>query len=363
MAAMVEANRLTGCSIASNMKHAAEDLGGGMSRQLIRARQAQRHGDTVGRGLTRLAAASLVSVVVITLGSFALAAPAGARVPRLKKPGAPTNVVVTPTNGGADVSWSAPLSDGGSPITDYLVNASHFASCSTTGNSCSLTGLRNGHRYFVYVRAENAIGAGKRVRIGLIAGQSPTCGNLVPGADLEYCNFRYGSLAGDDLAGADFFGANLFHTDFQGADLSDASFTSANINDANFTDTTLNGTVFDTADPSLSDYIVSGGITGVPAVLPPDFNLVDGYLVGPVANLSSANLSGASLLGFELMDVNFVSADLAGADLDNADLTRANLTGADVSGTELTGVTWANTTCPDGTNSNNDADTCLNNLG
>ncbi len=334
-----------------------------MSRQLTRARQAQRDGKTPGRGFGNFAAASVASVVVIALGSFVLATPAGARVPRLKKPGAPTNVVSTPTNGGGTVSWSPPLSDGGAPITSYQVAAGHFASCTTTGTSCSLTGLRNGRRYFVTVRADNSVGLGKKVRVVLVAGQSPNCNNLTPGADLDYCNLKFADLAGDDLAGADFFGASLFHTDFQGADLSDATLTSADINDANFTGATLNGTVFDTADPSLSDYIISGSIVGVPAVLPPDFNLVDGYLVGPVANLSSANLAGASLVGFELMDANLAAADLAGADLDNADLTRANLTGADVSGTELAGVTWANTTCPDGTNSNNDADTCLNNLG
>jgi hypothetical protein len=34
-----------------------------------------------------------------------------------------------------------------------------------------------------------------------------------------------------------------------------------------------------------------------------------------------------------------------------------------MSGATLFGVTWNNTTCPDGTNSNGDGGTCVNNLG
>jgi hypothetical protein len=333
-----------------------------MSRQLTRLKRFEPFSRSLGSVRGRLGVTSVVSLVVFALGSFALASPVGARVLRIKKPGAPINMVIVPTNGGGNVSWSPPISDGGSPITGYQVAAGHFASCSTPGTSCSLTGLVNGKRYFVAVRAVNAIGLGKKARVAFIAGQAPNCGNLTPGADLEYCNLKFADLAADKLAGADFHGASLFHTDFQGADLTDATFTAADLNYANFTGATLNGTVFDTADPSLSDFIVSGGITGVPAVLPPDFTLVDGYLVGPVANLSGANLAGAALVGQQLIDTDLASADLAGTDLDNANLTGANLTGADVTGTVFTGATWSNTTCPDGTNSNSDANTCLNNL-
>ena len=53
---------------------------------------------------------------------------------------------------------------------------------------------------------------------------------------------------------------------------------------------------------------------------------------------------------------------LAGANLSYSDLTGADLAGADLAGANL-GVIWSDTTCPDGTNSNNDGDTCVNNLG
>ena len=46
---------------------------------------------------------------------------------------------------------------------------------------------------------------------------------------------------------------------------------------------------------------------------------------------------------------------------DAPDLTGADLTGANLHRADLTGVIWSNTTCPDGTNSNNDGGTCAKN--
>jgi uncharacterized protein YjbI with pentapeptide repeats len=65
------------------------------------------------------------------------------------------------------------------------------------------------------------------------------------------------------------------------------------------------------------------------------------------ANLSRANLNGVNLTG----------VDLSGANLSNADLRGANLWGAD-----LNKVTWSNTTCPDGTDSNDDGGACIRHL-
>jgi len=44
--------------------------------------------------------------------------------------------------------------------------------------------------------------------------------------------------------------------------------------------------------------------------------------------------------------------------LAGANLTGADLTGAKLQGATLTGAVWSNTTCPDGTNSNDDGGTC-----
>ena len=55
-------------------------------------------------------------------------------------------------------------------------------------------------------------------------------------------------------------------------------------------------------------------------------------------------------------------ANLTGADLSNANLSYANLYDAYLYDADLTGVNWYDTTCPDGTNSDNNENTCENNL-
>jgi uncharacterized protein YjbI with pentapeptide repeats len=85
------------------------------------------------------------------------------------------------------------------------------------------------------------------------------------------------------------------------------------------------------------------------AKLGPDLSSID--LVG-------ANLSNAQMLGVNLTNATLTGATLHLAVLSNANLTNADLNGADLSNANDTNVTWANTTCPDGTNSNNDTNTC-----
>jgi uncharacterized protein YjbI with pentapeptide repeats len=106
-------------------------------------------------------------------------------------------------------------------------------------------------------------------------------------------------------------GANLTGALLSGANLTNATLTGANLSGANLSGATLTG-------------VTSGGITGTPAALPAGWTLVDGYLIGPGANLTGANLTGA---------------DLTNANLTNAILTNANLSGTNLTGATLTGVT------------------------
>jgi hypothetical protein len=105
-------------------------------------------------------------------------------------------------------------------------------------------------------------------------------------------------------------------------------------------------------------------------------NLSGGYLVGAslqganlngaqlegsfldVANLSAANLNGANLSGALLNGAELAAANLHGANLTDANLSGADLSGANLKGSDLTGVTWSNTVCPDGSNSDADGGTC-----
>jgi hypothetical protein len=81
------------------------------------------------------------------------------------------------------------------------------------------------------------------------------------------------------------------------------------------------------------------------------------------ANLSNADLTGADLSGATLTDADLSSANLTAADLSGATLIAANLSSANLTGANLSGVIWGNTTCPDGTVSDWDGDTCVHDLG
>jgi uncharacterized protein YjbI with pentapeptide repeats len=97
-----------------------------------------------------------------------------------------------------------------------------------------------------------------------------------------------------------------------GADLSFTNLSYLNLDGVNLRDnTTLFG-------------VSSGHITGTP-LLADEWKCVNGYLVGPGANLSGANLTSA----------NLESSFLESADLTNANLLNANISRSDISGTNL----------------------------
>ena len=77
-------------------------------------------------------------------------------------PGAPTGVAATAGNAEASVTWTAPVSTGGSAITGYTVSSSPGAkTCTTAGTlGCTVGGLTNGTAYTFTVTATNGVGTG-----------------------------------------------------------------------------------------------------------------------------------------------------------------------------------------------------------
>jgi len=82
-------------------------------------------------------------------------------------PSAPQNFIATPGNLKTALLWTAPSSDGGSPITDYQVSSDNGSSwVKASGNtSHTFTGLTNGASYTFRVRAINAVGNGASASI------------------------------------------------------------------------------------------------------------------------------------------------------------------------------------------------------
>jgi hypothetical protein len=82
-------------------------------------------------------------------------------------PGAPTGVSATAGNASATVSFSAPVSDGGSAITGYTVTAADATTPANggqtkagSGSPVTVTGLTNGDAYTFTVTATNGVGTG-----------------------------------------------------------------------------------------------------------------------------------------------------------------------------------------------------------
>lgn len=86
----------------------------------------------------------------------------------LVAPDPPTGLTALPGDAGVDLSWTAPAGDGGSAITDYLIEYSlagagswsTFADGTSTATTATVTGLTNGLLYDFRVSAVNAIGTG-----------------------------------------------------------------------------------------------------------------------------------------------------------------------------------------------------------
>ena len=76
-------------------------------------------------------------------------------------PDAPGAVTGVPHNASVQVQWTAPIWDGGTPITDYAATANPSGNtCTTTGTTCTVTGLTNGTAYIFAVTATNGVGTG-----------------------------------------------------------------------------------------------------------------------------------------------------------------------------------------------------------
>lgn len=151
-------------------------------------------------------------------------------------------------------------------------------------------------------------------------------------ANLANAKFRHADLGGTDFSQAT--GANgsrgsqtkLSGTDFLGANLESAALTSVDAPSAAF------------VNANLQSAVVEGNFNG--------------------ATFVGANLGNAVAHAGYFQAANFHAAHIEDIDFSAAVLENAYMQGAHGIPASVAGAVFADTTCPDGTNSNNDGDTC-----
>jgi titin len=116
-------------------------------------------------GLTNGTAYTFTVAATNAVGAGPASAPSNSVTPKpaANVPGAPTNVTAAAGDASATVSWTAPVSDGGSPVTAYSVISlpgGLQAVVSAPSTTAKVTGLTNGTAYTFTVTASNLIGSG-----------------------------------------------------------------------------------------------------------------------------------------------------------------------------------------------------------
>jgi large repetitive protein len=91
-------------------------------------------------------------------------------------PNAPTAVSAAPLDGGATVSFTAPVNNGGSAITGYLITASNGVTGTGATSPLNISGLDNGTAYTFTVKALNINGES----VASVASTSVTPAAIVP---------------------------------------------------------------------------------------------------------------------------------------------------------------------------------------
>ncbi len=121
-------------------------------------------------------------------------------------------------------------------------------------------------------------------------------------ANLQGANLQSAKLAAAEMAGADLAGADLAHARMEEVELERGTLEDANLTDATLEYAYLTGDDIAGADFSGAQLegVTSGEELGTPASLPEPWRLVDGYLIGPRAELGLAHLTGAELAGADL---------------------------------------------------------------
>lgn len=110
-------------------------------------------------------------------------------------PGAPITLTAEPGEGKVALKWAKPVSDGGAPVTDYVVSYQAegsswqtFTDSVSTSTTATVTGLTNGTTYSFKVVAVNAAGQGPEVSVSGVMPVGPFLAPTVEGVTLANSN-------------------------------------------------------------------------------------------------------------------------------------------------------------------------------
>lgn len=206
---------------------------------------------------------------------------------------------------------------------------------------------------YVSLSGDQTIGGTKTFTNGIKFGDGTTQTSAVTSPNLfcPGCDKTGAHLAGAQLNGAYFPAVRLNFSDLTGAKL-----TAADLNFAGLLDAKLGGAVLDGANLS-NARMICGNVNDTPPcvdVSNANMNYTDLTAAIAQANFSNTNMTGANLTG----------GLFSGSDFSNAYMVYANLTDASLyhatglSTAHLQDAIYLHTTCPDGSNSDNDGGTC-----
>ena len=80
------------------------------------------------------------------------------------------------------------------------------------------------------------------------------------------------------------------------------------------------------------------------------------------SDFTGSNIRGADFRHVQFYDMTLIEVNFEFSNFDDVFFRHSDLTGANLTGVSLIDVTWHDTICPDGTNSDNNGNTCENNL-
>lgn len=157
---------------------------------------------TIG-GLTNGTTYTFTVRAVNAVGAGPASTPSNAVTPAGTPPGAPTGVTATAGDASATVSWTAPASDGGSPLSSYTVTpylgTTPRPATTVTGSppatTATVSGLTNDFNYTFRITATNAVGTGPASAPSNMVTPAAPPPRTAPGAPT-----KVGATAGDGSA-------------------------------------------------------------------------------------------------------------------------------------------------------------------